>query len=610
VEQLINLDLAERHFAEAQTRAEKEVARAPTNTAPYLLLANVHLARTNTAAAESVLLQALDRTPESAPVNALLARVYVASRKNQEAMKQLQELVSRNTNDLASWLMIAELHTAASNYVAAGSAYDAILAVDPRHAAALNNFAWLCTEQLQQPQRAYELASRARDVNPRNPLAAASTADTLGWVLFKNGDYVRALALIQESARVLSEQPEVLFHLGMTHYMMGEESAARVALQNALQLASPDAPYRAEAAERLRILDFDAVTAGAASVKEMENLAAQSSRDPILLARLGAVAEREGAWDQAAKAYENALQLNTNLVPVMVRLARLYSTQPKNPDRAFALARRARNLEPSDPKIAHVLGSLAYASAQSASDFQWAQGLLQESARALPDDPDVLFDMALAAYAVGDVTNAVKVMEKVVALKSPPSRTEEAARFLEMNSLLSRPVEAAASAAKVAAVLQSQPNYIPALYVNGMLQEQKRDFPAARDSYERILKLRPLFTPAYRSLAQIYATHLNDAQKAYEYATKTRESYPQDSQITRLLGGLVYQRGEFPRAVQLLKESVPAFAQDAELFYTLGLAHYKLKQSSEAKEALNKAVSLSPNSPQAIEAKRILAELK
>jgi Tfp pilus assembly protein PilF len=143
-----------------------------------------------------------------------------------------------------------------------------------------------------------------------------------------------------------------------------------------------------------------------------------------------------------------------------------------------------------------------------------------------------------------------------------------------------------------------------------MLQELRQDYPAARDVYERILKLRPLFAPAHKSLARIYAANLNDAQKAYDHATKARESYPQDPQVARLLGGLVYQRGEFPRAVQLLKESAPVFPQDAELFYTLGLAHYKLKQGRESKDALTRALNLAPNSPQAAEARRILTELK
>lgn len=609
-EQLINLDLAEQRFADAQARAQREVDRSPTNTTPYLLLANVHLAQTNIVMAESVLLRALESFPESGPLNALLAKVYVANQKHEAAMKRLQEVVARNTNDLNSWMMIAELNSATSNYVAAGQAYDSILAANPRHGPALNNLAWLCSEHLQQPNRAYELASRARDLNPRNPFTAASTADTLGWVLFKNGDYVRALALIQESARILSEQPDVLFHLGMTHYMMGEESAARASLQSAIQLATRDSNWKPEAEQRLRVLDFDPVNANKAAVQELESLAAREPRDPILLARLGAVSEREGAWSKAVTVYENALQLNTNLVPVMVRLARLYSVQQKNPERAFALARRARTLEPDDPNIAHTLGRLAYDSAQTASDFQWAHGLLKESARSFSDDPDVLFDFALATYAMGDMTNAVVTMRKVTGPRVSTARLAEATQFLEMNELMFNPKEAIASASKVASILQKQPDYVPALRVNGLLQESNGDFRGARDSYERVLKIFPTFSPANRSLAVLYASHLGDPAKAYEYATKAREAFPQDLQVARVLGDLAYQRNELPRAVQLLKESVSAYAQDAELFYTLGVAHYKLKQSKESKDALTKAMSLSPGSPRATEAKRILTELK
>ena len=606
VEQLLNLDLFEQQFAAARQRARLEIERNPTNALSFVLLAKVHFAETNYPAAETVLAQALAVSPESPGANALLAQVYVASRKHEAALKQLHEMVSRNTNDLGSWLMIAELNSAATNYSAARDAYEAILRVNPKSGPALNNLAWLCSEHLGDPKRAYELASQARDQMPQDP----STADTLGWVLYHNGDYVRALALIQESARVLSEQPEVLFHLGMTHYMMGEESAARVALQSALQLAAADAAWKPQARERLRVLDLDLATADAAALQELELLASRSARDPILLARLAAVAERQGAFERAAVAYEKALQINTNLVPVMVKLAQLYAVNPRNPERAFALARRARQLQPSDSAIGHTLGQLAYRSARSASDFKWAHSLLQESARALPDRPEVQFDAALASYAVGDVAGASGALRKVLTLHPPAALGEQVNQLLDLLGLAGKPAEAPTSAPRIEALLKQQPDYVPALMVSGVIQESQKDFTGARTTYERILKLFPLFTPATKSLALVYAHHLPDPQKAYEYATVAREAFPQDAQVARVLGGLAYQRGEFPRAVQLLKESAPAFANDAELFYTLGFAHHKLKQSRECKDALTRAIGLSSNSPQAVEAKQILADLK
>lgn len=606
VEQLLNLDLFEQQFDSARQRAQREMERQPTNALAYVLLAKVHLAETNTAAAEAVLARALQVSPESPGANALLAQVYVTARKQDAALAQLREMVARNTNDLASWLMIAQLHSASSNYTAARDAYESILRLNANHGPALNNLAWICSEHLNEPRRAYELASQARNLQPRDPF----TADTLGWVLYHNGDYVRALALIQESARVLSEEPEVLFHLGMTHYMMGEESAARVALQSALQLAPRDAPWKPQAQERLQVLDLDPAAADAAVLASLQNLASRFPRDPIVLSRLAAVAARQGAFDKAAAAYEQALQINTNLVPVMVRLAELYSVNPRNPERAFALARRARGLEPADPQIAHTLGRLAYHSAQAASDFQWAHGLLQESARAFPDRAAVLFDAALASYSLGDLPAATNAMQRVLALQPDAELAASARQFLEFTALASRPDAVAAAAPRVAAVLQERPDDVPALWLQGLAQEARQDFASARNTYERILKLFPLFAPANKALAVVYATHLKDPQKAYDFAARAREAFPQDVQVARILGGLAYQRGEFPRAVQLLKESTTAYASDADLFYTLGFAHYKLKQSRESKEALAKAVALAPTSSFAPEAQKILAELK
>jgi len=41
------------------------------------------------------------------------------------------------------------------------------------------------------------------------------------------------LRLLQESASRLPELPEISFHLGMAHYMLGADDAARGALQKA-----------------------------------------------------------------------------------------------------------------------------------------------------------------------------------------------------------------------------------------------------------------------------------------------------------------------------------------------------------------------------------------
>ena len=600
-EQLVNLDLAEKRFSAALQRAQAQVDRTPTNPAPYVLLAGVYLAETNQAAAETTLLKVLAFAPDYTPANALLARLYVASNKQPEALKKLNEMVARNTNDLASWLQIAELHSAASNYSAAKQTYEKALAVNPRFVPALNNLAWIAAVRLGDLKLAYALASKAHDLRPGDP----STSDTFGWVLFRMGDYPRALTLIEESAKTLPQEPEIQYHLGLAHYMMGEQAPARLALQNALQLAR-EGEWRSDATQRLRLLDLGPVTASAAANAELDALSARLPDDPIVLLRQAALAEKAGAWDKAAASYSAALKLNPNLVTATIKLSQLLATKLNNPQKALELARRARELSPADPVTSHTLGRLAY----DAGDFPWAISLLKESVAKLPGDPEVQFDFGLAAYSLGQISNATAAVQAAIAGGLPPPRLEQAKTFVRLQSLWRDPAQADAASAEVEALLKQQPDQVPALMVRAGIQERKGNFPAARDSYERILKATPSFVIAERQLALLYYDRLKSPAEAYPHALKAREALPQDAEVRRLLGILAYERGEFSRAGQLLLGSVARFPNDSEVAYRLGLTQYKLKQSQESKSNLTKALTLAPNSPLAPEAKRLLASLK
>ena len=138
------------------------------------------------------------------------------------------------------------------NFAAARDAYEKLLTVAPNFPLALNNLAVLYSEHLGQFDKAYDLAKKAREAAPNEP----HIADTLGWILFKKGDYGNALRLLQESAGKLPDQPEIQFHVGMAHYMLGEEGPARVALQKAAD-ASADFPGKDEARQRLALLAID-----------------------------------------------------------------------------------------------------------------------------------------------------------------------------------------------------------------------------------------------------------------------------------------------------------------------------------------------------------------
>ena len=143
--------------------------------------------------------------------------------------------------------------------------YEKLLAINPNFVLALNNLAYLYTEHLNNLDKAYELARKAHELQPND----AAPADTLGWALYKRGDYQQALSILQESAEKAPDNPEIQFHLGMTAYMMGQTDLARVALKKAAG-AAKDFPGKDESKRRLALLESGTGASPELSISQLD----------------------------------------------------------------------------------------------------------------------------------------------------------------------------------------------------------------------------------------------------------------------------------------------------------------------------------------------------
>ena len=600
LEQLVDLDIVDKQFTNAMERVKQQMEKKPGAAEMWLLLAKVHLAQGEVNQAESALLKAIGMDPDLRDAYLLLAELYVTSNRHQQALDKLVRLVGK-TNDVPALMLIGMIHEQSRSFSAARESYEKLLAINPKFSPALNNLAYLYSEHFGQLDKAYLTAEKARQLLPYDP----HIADTLGWILYKKGEYPRALGLLQESAWKLPVEPEVQFHLGMTHYLMGEEETARLALERALQ-GNKEFPGKEEGRRRLSVLAIDTKTNRPAALAEVEVMLRQEPDDPVALGRLAAIQVRNGAMEKAAKTYERALKINPGNARLLVNLAQLYSGPLKDPRQALALSKEAHNLAPEDPFIAHTLGCLVF----QAGDYQWSLSLLQESARKLARDPDVFYDLAWACYAVGQVSDAETNMQSALQAGATPAHFEEAKRFLSLIASSHNPARAREALAQAEQILAADPAYVPALVILATVHEQEGRYAQAKQLHERILDHYPLFVPATRQLALLYAGHFGNDEKAYELAVKARSAFPDDPELARTLGILSYRRRDYVRSAQLLKESIRKWNNDAELAYYLGMAHYRLKERKESKEALLRAVALNDQAPFAEEAKRVITELK
>src|SRR5207237_9595599 len=120
------------------------------------------------------------------------------------------------------------------DYEKARDVYEKVLAVAPEFAPALNNLAFICTEHFNQLDRAYQLAEKARGLQP----GEASIADTLAWVYYKKQEYQQAIGLLNEAVTKAPNDPEIRYHLGMCQYMIGNADSARSSFEQSLRSTS------------------------------------------------------------------------------------------------------------------------------------------------------------------------------------------------------------------------------------------------------------------------------------------------------------------------------------------------------------------------------------
>ncbi|NMW19034.1 MAG: tetratricopeptide repeat protein [Chlorobiaceae bacterium] len=100
--------------------------------------------------------------------------------------------------------------------------YDAILDIDAGNVFMMNNLAYLLAVQGKELSRAKELALKAVAAEPEN----ASYLDTLGWVLFKLGEYDKSCETLEKAAGINTREPEILDHLFQAYEKLGNPEKA------------------------------------------------------------------------------------------------------------------------------------------------------------------------------------------------------------------------------------------------------------------------------------------------------------------------------------------------------------------------------------------------
>jgi tetratricopeptide (TPR) repeat protein len=600
LEELVEMDLEEKHFEEAMRKVEGLFAKEPDSAGGYALAGKVYNAEGKWNDAEAALRKALDLDPELSSAFDLLISTFISTNQLERAIGELRAWLAKNPTNTGALTNLALIYYEhAKDYPKARDAYENLLAIDPGSAEAMNNLAYIYAEHLNQIDKAYEIARKARALKPNDP----AIADTLGWTLYKNADYQEALTLLRESVQKLGDSPEVQFHFGMASYMTAETSAARKALEKALETEG-EFDGRSEAQRRLSFLER--AEKHEFSTAQLEAALREQTDDVVACMRLGEAYTSEGLFAKAAGAYEQALKINAELLPAAVKLAELYAGPLQNNNMAFAFAKRARDLAPNDAHVAGLLGHIAY----ELGNFSWAYSLLQESSRQLDRDPNVLHDCAWAAYSLGRISEAQQAMRRVIEAQPASTAAQDAKSFLAMTELDRHRENLEAEEPRIQKILAADDHYVPALMAKADLQIGRGQIKSAESILGEILHRYSDFAPAQKLLAAVYVRDPSRIEEAYGLALKATNALPEDPELAQTLGEISYKKNEFTQAIQWFQESARKKPLRGTDLYYLGMSQLRMSRDAESSKSLQDALAAGLPGPMSVEAKAVLSELR
>ena len=225
---MAEVELRKNDPVKAEKRARDIVAKHPQRAVGYSLLGDIARARGQAAAAFDNYRRAHQVEPSSDTLLRLF-RALAPQDGGKPALQLGEAWIKSHPQDVAVRKAVGDAYARAGNLAAARSNYEFVIKVAPDDADVLNNLANVLLRQ--KDPTAIKLAEQAVAKRPSN----ANAIDTLGWILFQNGQTDRALTMLRDARLRDPLNPEIRYHLAVVLSKTGRTREAREELEAALK---------------------------------------------------------------------------------------------------------------------------------------------------------------------------------------------------------------------------------------------------------------------------------------------------------------------------------------------------------------------------------------
>lgn len=549
-------------YSEAEREFQEAIAIDKKSPEARAALVRLYLAEGKTAEAEDVAKQAKHDLPGDSTGYVMLGHLYFMSGDLDKAVAEYAVLNQEHPEDLRVKKEYIQI-LLQKGQLSEASRLDAdLLKANPD-----DNDALVYRSQLQISTGHAKDAIATLETVTKNDPSNSEAHYVTGIGFEKLGDLGRAQSEWKEALRLrpdLLDAVRALAGLAMTRSDMealDQESSEIVRLQP----ASPEG-YALRALSNINRKRFSVAEA---DVQKAIQVAPANSLGYV---QMGNLRFAEKQFDAAGQAYQAALERNPDSKDALRGLMNTYSAQ-KRADQAIAAANAQISKSPNNSGFYDLLGTALF-------------------------------------YSQKNLAGAAAALEKSIELDQ--SNSDAQFKLVQVQAAKGSPDEAIATCRRA---LTNHPNE-PGFYVLlGNLYQAKRDWNRATEAYQKALAIRPGNPVASNALASVMLQSGGNLDVALSLAQTARRGMPQSPTVADTLGWIYYQKGAYHSAVDSLREALRLSQQNRspgnpQIHYHLGMAYAKSGQPTLARQQLQQALRLDPNSGDAQDARKQLAELK
>mgnify|MGYP000208561162 FL=1 len=212
----------------------------PSNINAYNTLGRAYAEDEKWDDAGDILKKSLEIEPKALGTYSLLAGVLVKQGRSNEVAELYRKGLVENPSNFQLMMALAKQLQGMKKFSDAITIYDKLIEIVPNNLEVVNN---LADSILSSNPSSADLERTKLLVegfkNTKNPYFL----DTYGWVLFKAGEFDKAVATLKQSAKVVPDNAIIRYHLGEAYYAKGEYGASKIELEKSLALIEKNGKF-------------------------------------------------------------------------------------------------------------------------------------------------------------------------------------------------------------------------------------------------------------------------------------------------------------------------------------------------------------------------------